>query len=157
MFISFFLNVEKVVLNDSMAAKMASRVSYLVYYYCKQSEFEILRCCSESIPMKFSDLLICIIKIMWRDLKKKIVWVVSEIYKKGLKVQTLNEVPLTVVANQGVNAGGIVATVVSADLAFVYVWKKMLGEFSRRKRTLKTRFARFFKEKKLCRHLPEQL
>ena len=27
--------VEKVVLNESMAAKMASRVSYLVYYYCK--------------------------------------------------------------------------------------------------------------------------
>ena len=26
--------VEKVVLNESMAAKMASRVSYLVYYYC---------------------------------------------------------------------------------------------------------------------------
>ena len=25
---------EKVVLNESMAAKMASRVSYLVYYYC---------------------------------------------------------------------------------------------------------------------------
>ena len=26
--------VEKVVLNESMSAKMASRVSYLVYYYC---------------------------------------------------------------------------------------------------------------------------
>ena len=26
--------VEKVVLKGSMAAKMASRVSYLVYYYC---------------------------------------------------------------------------------------------------------------------------
>ena len=49
---------------------MASRVSYLVYYYCKQSEFEILRCFSESIPMKVSYLLICIIRIMWRDLKK---------------------------------------------------------------------------------------
>ena len=71
MFLSFFLNVEKIVLNESMAAKMASRVSYLVYYYCKQSEFEILRCCSESIPMKVSDLPICIIKMMWRDLKKK--------------------------------------------------------------------------------------
>ena len=32
--------VEKVVLNESMAAKMASRVSYLVYYYCILSEFE---------------------------------------------------------------------------------------------------------------------
>ena len=65
----------------------------------------------------------------------------------------------TVKGTFGVNAGGIVATVMSADLAFVYVWKKMLGEFSRRKRTLKTRLARFFflKEKKLCKHLPEQL
>ena len=27
--------VEKVVLNENMAAKTASRVSYLVYYYCK--------------------------------------------------------------------------------------------------------------------------
>ena len=26
--------VEKAVLNESMAAKMISRVSYLVYYYC---------------------------------------------------------------------------------------------------------------------------
>ena len=26
--------VEKVVLNESMSAKMAPRVSYLVYYYC---------------------------------------------------------------------------------------------------------------------------
>ena len=32
--------VEKVVLNESMAAKMASRFSYLVYYYCILSEFE---------------------------------------------------------------------------------------------------------------------
>ena len=32
--------VEKVVLKGSMAAKMASRVSYLVYYYCIYSEFE---------------------------------------------------------------------------------------------------------------------
>ena len=32
--------VEKVVLNESMSAKMASRVSYLVYYYCIWSEFE---------------------------------------------------------------------------------------------------------------------
>ena len=31
---------EKVVLNESMLAKMASRVSYLVYYYCIKSEFE---------------------------------------------------------------------------------------------------------------------
>ena len=27
--------VEKVVLNESMSAKMAPRVSYLVYYYCR--------------------------------------------------------------------------------------------------------------------------
>ena len=32
--------MEKVVLKENMAAKMASRVSYLVYYYCKSSEFE---------------------------------------------------------------------------------------------------------------------
>ena len=32
--------VENVVLKGSMAAKMASRVSYLVYYYCIYSEFE---------------------------------------------------------------------------------------------------------------------
>ena len=31
---------------------------------------------------------------MWRDFFKKFVWVVSEIYKKGLKVQILNEVAL---------------------------------------------------------------
>ena len=32
--------MEKVVLKGSMAAKMASRVSYLLYYYCIYSEFE---------------------------------------------------------------------------------------------------------------------
>ena len=32
--------VEKVVFKGSMAAKMASRVSYLVYYNCIYSEFE---------------------------------------------------------------------------------------------------------------------
>ena len=32
--------VEKVVLNESMSAKMAPRVSYLVYYYCIQCDFE---------------------------------------------------------------------------------------------------------------------
>ena len=32
--------MEKVVLNESMSAKMAPRVSYLVYYYCTESEFE---------------------------------------------------------------------------------------------------------------------
>ena len=32
--------MEKVVLNESMSAKMAARVSYLVYYYCIYSEFE---------------------------------------------------------------------------------------------------------------------
>ena len=45
--------------------------------------------------MKVSDIIIYIIKmkIMRRDLKK-IVRVVSEIYKKALKVQILNEVAL---------------------------------------------------------------
>ena len=32
--------VENVVLNENMSAKMASRVSYLVYYYCIQSPFK---------------------------------------------------------------------------------------------------------------------
>ena len=32
--------MEKVMFNESMAAKMASRVSYLVHYYCIKSEFE---------------------------------------------------------------------------------------------------------------------
>ena len=32
--------VEKVVLNESMSAKMASRVYCLVYYYCIKSEFK---------------------------------------------------------------------------------------------------------------------
>ena len=32
--------MKKVVLNESMLAKMASRVSYLVYFYCMWSEFE---------------------------------------------------------------------------------------------------------------------
>ena len=41
--------------------------------------------------MKVSDI---IIYIMWRDLKKKFFRVVSEIYKKALKVQILNEVAL---------------------------------------------------------------
>ena len=40
--------------------------------------------------MKISEIFIYIIKIMWRDSKKKIVRVVSEIYKKALKVQILN-------------------------------------------------------------------
>ena len=32
--------MEKFVLNESMAAKMASRVFYLVYHNCIESEFE---------------------------------------------------------------------------------------------------------------------
>ena len=32
--------MENVVLNESMSAKMASHVSYLVYYYCILCEFE---------------------------------------------------------------------------------------------------------------------
>ena len=45
--------------------------------------------------MKVSDLIIYIMKIMWRDFLKEFIWVVSEIYKKGLKVQILNEIALT--------------------------------------------------------------
>ena len=36
----------------------------------------------------------------------------------------------TVKGTFGVNAGGIVATIVRADLAFVYVWKKMLEDIN---------------------------
>ena len=50
----------------------------------------------------------------------------------------------TVKGTFGVNAGGIVATVVSADLAFVYVWKKMLGEYSRRNEPSKHVLPDFF-------------
>ena len=44
--------------------------------------------------MKVSDLIKYIMKIMWGDFKKKFVRVVSDIYKKALKVQILNEVAL---------------------------------------------------------------
>ena len=54
---------------------------------------EISRCCRESILTKVSDIIIYIMKIMREDLKK-IVRVVSEIYKKARKVQILNEVAL---------------------------------------------------------------
>ena len=42
-------------------------------------------------------------KIMRRDLKKKIVRVVSEIYQKALKVQILNEVALSQVVRKQVS------------------------------------------------------
>ena len=57
--------------------------------------------------MKVSDIIIYIMKIMWRDLKnkKKFVRVVSEIhvYKKALKVQILNEVALRQVVRKQVS------------------------------------------------------
>ena len=62
----------------------------------------MLRCCSESILVKVSDIMIYIMKIMLRDLKK-IVLVVSEIYKKALKVQILNEVALTQVVRKRIS------------------------------------------------------
>ena len=46
------------------------------------------------MSMKVSDIIIYIMKIIWRDLKKKLDGVVSEIYKNALKVQILNEVAL---------------------------------------------------------------
>ena len=52
--------------------------------------------------MKVSDIIIYIMKIMWRDLKK-FVRVVSEIYKKALKVQILNEVALRQVVRKRVS------------------------------------------------------
>ena len=53
--------------------------------------------------MKVSDLIIYIMKIMWRDFLKEFIWVVSEIYKKGLKVQILNEVALRQVVRKRVS------------------------------------------------------
>ena len=53
--------------------------------------------------MKVSDIIIYIMKIMWRDLKKKMVLVVSEIYKKAQKVQILNEVALIQVVGKRVS------------------------------------------------------
>ena len=54
--------------------------------------------------MKVSDIIIYIMKIMWRDLKKKkLVLVVSEIYKKAQKVQILNEVALIQVVGKRVS------------------------------------------------------
>ena len=52
--------------------------------------------------MKVSELIIYIMKIMWRDLKK-FVQVVSEMYKKALKVQILNEVELIQVVRKRVD------------------------------------------------------
>ena len=52
--------------------------------------------------MKVSDIIIYIMKIMWRDFKK-FVQVVSEIYKKALKVQILNEVALRQVVRKRVS------------------------------------------------------
>ena len=43
--------------------------------------------------MKVSDIIIYIMKIMWRDLKK-FVRVVSKMYKKAPKVQIFNEVAI---------------------------------------------------------------
>ena len=52
--------------------------------------------------MKVSDLIKYIMKIMWGDFKKKFVRVVSDIYKKALKVQILNEVALIQVVRKRV-------------------------------------------------------
>ena len=52
--------------------------------------------------MKVSDIFIYIMKIMWRDFKK-FVRVVSEIHKKALKVQILNDVALIQVVRKRVS------------------------------------------------------
>ena len=49
--------------------------------------------------MKVSDIIIYIMKIMWTDFKK-FVRVVSQVYKKALKVQVLSEVALTQVVRK---------------------------------------------------------
>ena len=53
--------------------------------------------------MKVSDIIIYIMKIMWRDFLKKIVRVVSAIYKKALKDQILNEIALRQVVRKRVS------------------------------------------------------
>ena len=54
--------------------------------------------------MKVSEIIIYIMKIMWRDFSTtEFVRVVSEVYKKALKVQILNEVALRQVARKRVN------------------------------------------------------
>ena len=52
--------------------------------------------------MKVSDIITYIVKIKWRDLKK-FVRVVSEIYKKALNVQILNEVAFIQVVTKRVS------------------------------------------------------
>ena len=52
--------------------------------------------------MKVSDIIIYIMKIMWRDFKR-FIRVVSEIYKKALKVQISNEVALIQVVRRRVS------------------------------------------------------
>ena len=54
------------------------------------------------INVKVSDIIIYIMKIIWKDFKK-FVRVVSEIYKKALKVQILNEVALKQVVRKRVS------------------------------------------------------
>ena len=54
------------------------------------------------INVKVSDIIIYIMKIIWKDFKK-FVRVVSEIYKKALKVQILNEVALRQVVRKRVS------------------------------------------------------
>ena len=53
--------------------------------------------------MNVSDIIIYIMKIMWRDVKKKMVRVVSETYIKALKVLILNEVALIQVVGKRVS------------------------------------------------------
>ena len=55
------------------------------------------------ILLKVSDIILYSLKIMWRDFKKKSFDVVSEIYKKALRVQSLNEVALRQVVRKRVS------------------------------------------------------
>ena len=87
---------------NSHKVKAVNVVARIFDRFVGQVSLEISRCCSKSILMKVSDTIIYIMKIMRRDLKK-FVRVVSEIYKKVLKVQILNEVVLIQVVRKRVS------------------------------------------------------
>ena len=88
---------------EKLAQRQNSECCNAAFWQVRRIGFlEISRCCRESILTKVSDIIIYIMKIMWRDLKK-FVRVVSEIYKKVLKIQILNEVALTQVVRKRVS------------------------------------------------------
>ena len=93
-----------------LAWKRAFTVRIRAFFYLTFScQYTVKHCIHEHVFFffgqingnKVSDIIIYIMKIMWRDFKK-FLRVVSEIYKKALKVQILNEVALTQVVRKRV-------------------------------------------------------